>query len=64
MNLATTVVVRLLVTVLAIAAIAGQVAHINALSGTADFIIAPEAPLTLQDARVMTHQFSVRIPIR
>jgi len=35
MNLATTGVVRLLVTVLAIAAIAGQVAHIDALSGTA-----------------------------
>jgi len=30
----------------------------------ADFIIAPEAPLTLQDAQVMTHQISVRIPIR
>ena len=29
-----------------------------------DFIIAPEAPLTLQDATVMTHQLSVRIPIR
>ena len=29
-----------------------------------DFIIAPEGPLTLQDALVHTHQFSVRIPIR
>ncbi|MEJ2202644.1 MAG: hypothetical protein P8170_00905, partial [Gemmatimonadota bacterium] len=30
----------------------------------ADFIVAPQAPLTLQDARVVTHQVSVRIPIR
>ena len=30
----------------------------------ADFIVAPQAPLTLQDARVLTHQVSVRIPIR
>jgi len=30
----------------------------------ADFIIAPEAPLTLQEAMVMTHQLSVAIPIR
>tara|TARA_B100000749_G_scaffold241605_1_gene202014 strand:- start:462 stop:1205 length:744 start_codon:yes stop_codon:yes gene_type:complete len=29
-----------------------------------DFIIAPEGPLTLQDALVHTHQLSVRIPIR
>lgn len=29
-----------------------------------DFIVAPEAPLTLQDATVMTHQISARIPIR
>jgi len=36
----------------------------SAFESTADFIIAPEAPLTLQDATVMTHQFSVRIPIR
>lgn len=30
----------------------------------ADFIVAPQGPLTLQDATVMTHQVSVRIPIR
>lgn len=30
----------------------------------ADFILAPEGPLTLQDAMVATHQISVRIPIR
>jgi hypothetical protein len=30
----------------------------------ADFILAPGAPLTLQDARVMTHQITVSIPIR
>ncbi len=30
----------------------------------ADFIVAPEGPLTLQDARVLTHRVSVSIPIR
>jgi hypothetical protein len=30
----------------------------------ADFLIAAEGPLTLQDVRVTTHQLSVRIPIR
>jgi len=30
----------------------------------ADFILAPSGPLTLQDARVTTHQLSVVIPIR
>jgi hypothetical protein len=30
----------------------------------ADFILAPQAPLTLQDARVVTHQLSVTIPVR
>ena len=30
----------------------------------ADFIIAPTGPLTLQDARVITHQVSVTIPVR
>ena len=30
----------------------------------ADFILAPGGPLTLQDAKVMTHQISVWIPIR
>jgi hypothetical protein len=34
------------------------------LAGTADFIIAPESPLTLRDARVVTHQISVAIPVR
>ena len=34
------------------------------LSGPADFIVAPEAPLTLQDASVLTHQLTLRIPIR
>lgn len=29
-----------------------------------DFILAPSGPLTLQDARVVTHQLSVRVPIR
>jgi hypothetical protein len=29
-----------------------------------DFIIAPQGPLTLQDALVHTHQLSVRIPVR
>jgi hypothetical protein len=30
----------------------------------ADFIVAPSGPLTLQDARVTTHQISVSVPIR
>ncbi len=30
----------------------------------ADFIVAPSGPLTLQDARVLTHQVMVSIPIR
>ena len=29
-----------------------------------DFIVAPSGPLTLQDARVLTHQITVSIPIR
>ena len=29
-----------------------------------DFIIAPQGPLTLQDALVHTHQLSVKIPVR
>jgi hypothetical protein len=33
-------------------------------NGRGDFIIAPEGPLTLQDATVLTHQLSVRIPVR
>ncbi len=35
-----------------------------ALDAASDFIIAPQGPLTLQDATVVTHQFSVVIPIR
>jgi hypothetical protein len=31
---------------------------------SADFIVAPRGPLTLQEAMVMTHQLSVSIPIR
>jgi hypothetical protein len=34
------------------------------MSAGADFIVAPQAPLTLQEAMVATHQLSVRIPIR
>jgi len=34
------------------------------LEAQSDFIIAPEAPLTLQDATILTHQVTVRIPIR
>jgi hypothetical protein len=30
----------------------------------ADFIVAPSGPLTLQDARVTTHQVTVRVPVR
>jgi hypothetical protein len=30
----------------------------------ADFIVAPQGPLTLQDASVVTHQLAVRIPVR
>lgn len=33
-------------------------------TGSADFILAPRGPLTLQDASVVTHQLSVRIPVR
>ena len=36
----------------------------EALDAASDFIIAPQAPLTLQDATVLTHQISVVIPIR
>jgi hypothetical protein len=34
------------------------------LAAEANFILAPSGPLTLQDARVTTHQISVVIPIR
>ncbi len=40
------------------------VAANDALAEASDFIVAPEAPLTLQDASVLTHQLSIRIPIR
>ena len=35
-----------------------------AAAANADFIVAPSGPLTLQDARVLTHQLMVSIPIR
>lgn len=31
---------------------------------TADFIVAPSGPLTLQDARVLTHQIAISVPVR
>ena len=34
------------------------------MAASQDFILAPSGPLTLQDARVTTHQFSVVVPIR
>jgi hypothetical protein len=37
---------------------------IGAVPLSSDFILAPSGPLTLQDARVTTHQLSVIIPIR
>jgi hypothetical protein len=39
-------------------------AALMARESLADFILAPQGPLTLQDATVMTHQLSARIPIR
>ncbi|HSG07543.1 MAG TPA: hypothetical protein VLA36_04275, partial [Longimicrobiales bacterium] len=35
-----------------------------ARDAASDFIVAPQGPLTLQEATVMTHQLSARIPIR
>jgi hypothetical protein len=35
-----------------------------AVAQAADFILAPSGPLTLQDARVTTHQLAVVVPIR
>jgi hypothetical protein len=35
-----------------------------AREASSDFIVAPQGPLTLQEATVMTHQISARIPIR
>lgn len=37
---------------------------LEAAGGDADVILAPEGPLTLQDARVITQQIAVSIPIR
>ena len=37
---------------------------VNSPDRGGDFVVAPEAPLTLRDATVLTHQFWVRIPIR
>jgi hypothetical protein len=34
------------------------------LEAQGDFIVAPQGPLTLQDARVVTHQLAVRVPVR
>jgi hypothetical protein len=34
------------------------------LTSGADFIVAPSGPLTLQDVSVVTHQLSVRVPVR
>jgi hypothetical protein len=34
------------------------------MAAAADFILAPTGPLTLQDARVTTHQLSLAIPVR
>jgi hypothetical protein len=31
---------------------------------SSDFLVAPDGPLTLQDARVVTHQISVTLPVR
>ena len=42
---------------------AGQ-GQVPAYVSGVDVILAPEGPLTLQDARVTTHQLSVVIPIR
>ncbi len=39
-------------------------ARAEALDLASDFILAPSGPLTLQDARVTTHQLSVVVPIR
>jgi len=42
----------------------GQPAATFDLASSVDFIMAPSGPLTLQDARVTTHQLSVVIPLR
>ena len=34
------------------------------MAAEADFIVAPSGPLTLRDARVLTHRISVSVPIR
>jgi hypothetical protein len=42
----------------------GQPAATMDLAQSLDFLVAPSGPLTLQDARVVTHQLAVVIPIR
>jgi len=42
----------------------GGAAPETLLAADADFILAPDGPLTLQDARVITQQISVTIPVR
>lgn len=34
------------------------------LLASSDFLVAPDGPLTLQDARVVTHQISITLPVR
>lgn len=36
----------------------------DAATGRTDFLIPPSGPVTLQEARVTTHQLSVRVPLR
>ena len=36
----------------------------GAVAADSDFILAPEGPLTLQDAQVVTHQISISLPVR
>jgi hypothetical protein len=42
----------------------GVLAAPETLSADADFLLAPDGALTLQDARVVTHQLSVTLPVR
>lgn len=42
----------------------GRMNAISEIAALSDFIVAPSGPLTLQDASVITHQFSVAVPIR
>ena len=41
----------------------GILETVSAAAG-GDFLVAPNGPLTLQDVEVVTHQLSVRIPVR